>query len=323
MNATRPRVLVVDDESQVLELICDYFEDSPFEVTACSSGAKALEWIDQSGCNVVVTDLRMSPVDGLEVLRQAKKKAPHCEVIMITGYASINSSLAALREKVFDYLEKPINLGRLERSVQNALRKNALAVENARLAQELGRQNEQLEQQVEEATRELQEPTIKDYLTGLNNYRFFVNVLTTEISRSVRYGRLLSLVMLDLDHFKYYNDALGHLAGNEVLKTIANILRAVVRENDMVVRYGGEEFAIILPETSKEEAIPMIRRIQQSIRDRHFGYTSPSGEKAVLTISAGIATCPGDADDFDALVHKADKALFRAKEQGRDSLELA
>jgi len=290
-----PKVLVVDDEPGILDLICEYFKDHPFDITRCHGGATALEWLEQSACDAILTDLCMSPVDGLEILHQAKEKYPQCEVILMTGYASLDSSLAALRGKVFDYLEKPLDLERLERSLQNALRKNALAAENTRLVEELSRQNEQLERQVEEATRELQERTIKDYLTGLNNYRFFVNAV----------------------------DALGHLAGNQVLKTISHIVRSVVRENDMVARYGGEEFGIILPETSKQEAIPIIKRIQKSIRDRHFSYILPRGERTILTISAGIAACPEDADHYDALVQKADEALYQAKTAGRDQLVLA
>lgn len=318
-----PHILVVDDEPEIVALILDAFQDAPYEMIPCQSGEKAIQLLDQISFSAVITDLCMTPVDGLEVLRQAKRMQPFCEIVMITGFASIDSSLAALRGKVFDYLEKPINLEQLGRTLQNAVRKNELAKENADLVQRLNEQNELLERQVEEATRELQDLTIRDYLTSLYNYRFFVSALTTEVSRSVRYGRPLSLVMLDIDHFKNYNDSLGHLAGNQVLRTLAHILRSLVRENDVVVRYGGEEFAIILPETSKSEAAPIISRIQKAIRDRHFSYTIPSGAKAILTISAGIADCPGDADDFDSLVRRADEALYQAKNTGRDKLILA
>ncbi len=319
----RPSVLVVDDEEAVLDMIRSALEDHPYHLKISSSGVQALKLLDQVAFNVIITDMMMKPVDGLEVLRRAKDKNSFCEIIMITGFATLDSTLAALRGKVFDFIEKPLNLEQLERSLQNALRKNSLAIDNARLLENLNQQNEQLEHRVEEATKELQERTIKDYLTGLHNYRFFVNALTTEISRSVRYSRPLSLVMMDLDFFKNYNDALGHMVGNQALKAVAQILHSVVRENDVVARYGGEEFAIVLPETSKEEAAPIIRRIQTALRDRYFSYTLPDGNSALLTISAGIAHCPNDGDDFDRLVRSSDAALFQAKKMGRDQLVLA
>jgi len=320
----RPRILVVDDEAQVLSLICDFLSERDWHVDAYHSGDEALKALEKRNYNVIVTDLRMQPVDGLQLLRRAKEKNALCEIIMITAYATMDSSLEALRGKVFDYLEKPIRLERLDLSLQNALMKNQLARENADLVERLKRQNEDLEHKVEEATRDLQDRTIRDHLTGLYNYRCFVNVLTTEISRSVRYGRPLSLGMLDLDHFKDFNDTLGHLAGNEVLKKVAFIMRAVVRENDVVARYGGEEFAVILPETTKLEAVSMILRIQKALRDRHFAYRRPStGEQAVLTISAGIADCPGNAEDYDGLVRMADAALYQAKNSGRDRLAVS
>lgn len=317
------RLVIVDDEVEIVRLIAELMSDHPYEIVTFVEGEEALRWIEKEDFNVIVTDLKMRPVDGLQIMRSARENNPLCEIIMITGFATIDSSIEALRGKVFDFLEKPINLEQLERSVQNAFRRTRLARENAELVERLSKQNELLEKQVEEATRELQDQTVKDYLTGLNNYRFFINSLTTEISRSVRYNRSLSLVMLDLDFFKRYNDALGHLAGNQALRTVAHIIRSQVRENDMVVRYGGEEFAIILPETTKKEAVPIVTRIQASLRERNFSYRLSNDTKALLTISAGIADYPSDADELDSLVRKADDALYKAKQAGRDHLVLA
>jgi diguanylate cyclase (GGDEF)-like protein len=324
MKSDRPSVLVVDNEPQVLSLIGEFLKDHPYELTLSPNGTDALKRLEKNEYNVVITDLRMNPVDGLQVLHFAKDKDPFCEIIMITAYPTFESSLEALRGKIFEYLEKPISFDRLIKSVQNAVQKNLLALENKELLDRLKKQNEQLEQKVEEATRELQQRTVQDFLTGLHNYRFFVNALSTEISRSIRYNRPLVLVMLDLDFFKDYNDSMGHLAGNEVLKSVGKIIRSSVRANDIICRYGGEEFAVILPETTKEEALPLAERIQNAVKNQGFIYPSPrTKEKTGVTISAGIAGCTEDADEYDMLVRKADAALYEAKNRGRDQVILA
>lgn len=157
----------------------------------------------------------------------------------------------------------------------------------------------------------------KDGMTGLHNYRYFENRMKEEFSRSQRTGEPLSLIILDVDHFKNYNDKLGHLAGDEVLRKLARILQDSLRKNDIPVRYGGEEFAIILPGASKENAYKVANRIRKAVEKAPFPdeHVQPLGK---LTVSVGLATFPEDADNLIDLIEKADTALYEAKHQGRN-----
>ncbi|MPM66219.1 hypothetical protein SDC9_113126 [bioreactor metagenome] len=153
---------------------------------------------------------------------------------------------------------------------------------------------------------------ITDGLTGLYNYRYFRAMLDQELKRSIRYNRPLSLIMIDVDHFKHYNDNNGHRAGDEALCIVASLIRSCCRDVDFAVRYGGEEFAVLLPETKLEEAEVLAERLRQSIAEYYFTNreTQPNGK---LTISAGVAGYPNDASSALELVDHADTALYKAK----------
>jgi diguanylate cyclase (GGDEF)-like protein len=167
-----------------------------------------------------------------------------------------------------------------------------------------------------ERTRQI---AITDRLTGLYNFGYFLDRLKEEKMRAERYHRLLSLIVFDIDHFKKYNDANGHPAGNEVLKKIAEILKAEAREVDIVARYGGEEMVIILPETSRKRAAELAERIREKVASTTFAKMDSQPLKKV-TLSAGVATYPVDAANEDALIKKADSSLYMAKSKGRNQV---
>ena len=156
-----------------------------------------------------------------------------------------------------------------------------------------------------------------DEMTGLHNYRFFIMRLKEEIARAKRNDSPLALLILDVDFFKNYNDALGHPAGDEILRQLSDILKAIVRDNDIVARYGGEEFAMILPSTDKKGAGILANRLRKKIEKYKFPHQEiqPNG---TLTISIGIALYPENAIDRDDVVVAADRALYYAKERGRN-----
>ncbi len=188
--------------------------------------------------------------------------------------------------------------------------------EDALLANAIG---EQLGMALESACLfdEINHLAITDGLTGLYNIRQLKRTLGEEVKRSLRYGRPLSFIMLDIDFFKHYNDRHGHLRGDEVLRILAGLLQQNTRDVDTVVRYGGEEFSVIIPEVSRQEAYSMAERIRRVIQDHVFPYEEeqPGGS---LTVSIGVASLPADARDGEDLIDKADRALYCAKQGGRN-----
>jgi diguanylate cyclase (GGDEF)-like protein len=178
----------------------------------------------------------------------------------------------------------------------------ALAIANARLYTK---------------TREL---SVRDELIGINNRRYFQQMLNMEWKRAVRFKRGLSLVMVDVDHFKDYNDTFGHLQGDQALKQIGQLLRRNLREVDTVARFGGEEFVLLLPDTDKRGAIAAAEKVRLLV-DGHNFLTEEHKETRLITISAGISTYPDDVEEIDDLIDHADIALYRAKENGRNRIE--
>ncbi len=167
---------------------------------------------------------------------------------------------------------------------------------------------------------ELEKLAITDGLTGLANHRTFQERLVREISRAERFQQELSLIILDIDHFKQVNDRYGHQVGDQVLRSVGNTLQDQLRKMDFVARYGGEEFAVIMPQTRKSEAIRIAERLRESTAQGRFLKAEPDRS---ITISLGIAEYPSDATEPSVLVEKADRALYISKEQGRDRVTAA
>lgn len=159
--------------------------------------------------------------------------------------------------------------------------------------------------------------SVTDGLTGLRNRRYFREAIVTEVRRAVRYGKSLCVVMIDIDHFKHYNDTNGHPAGDRVLQKVATILRELTRDTDIVARYGGEEFVLVLTETTKEGGAEFARRLCTVVEKEDFENeeAQPGGQ---VTISVGVAACSDDSTEADQLVSLADQALYRAKNTGRN-----
>jgi diguanylate cyclase (GGDEF)-like protein len=163
----------------------------------------------------------------------------------------------------------------------------------------------------------IEELAITDSLTGLFLRRYFQNKLKEEISRSNKFNLKFALLMLDLDHFKSYNDRYGHLVGDALLSAVARIIKDNVRQIDIVGRYGGEEFSIILPNTLEDEAEYVSLRLRQAVERKHI---RAYDEKLQITVSIGVSLFPQNAKDARHLVDKADLALYQAKQQGRNQV---
>ena len=159
-----------------------------------------------------------------------------------------------------------------------------------------------------------------DDLTGIYNHRFFIEQLTREVERHKRYSTPLSLLMIDIDYFKHYNDTNGHLAGDEVLRGIAILIERGVRQTDIVARYGGEEFSAILTNTEREGALEFAERVRKNVSDTRFPNESAQPNKD-LTVSVGVATFSSSISTLTDLIREADHALYRAKKGGRNRVE--
>ena len=188
--------------------------------------------------------------------------------------------------------------------------------------------NRELEAKIHERTHELAEANarlaqlaVTDGLTGLYNHRHFHERIALEVERSQRSGLPLSLLMLDVDHFKQFNDTFGHPAGDEVLRQLARVLTDTRRANDVVARYGGEEFAVILVDTAKFTAAKVAERVRERVAGHDFSDAAPRAGR--LSVSVGVATFPDDGTDAEALVRAADTALYAAKRAGRNRVVLA
>jgi diguanylate cyclase (GGDEF)-like protein len=162
----------------------------------------------------------------------------------------------------------------------------------------------------------------EDGLTGVYNHRYFQEQLRHELARTKRYHRPMSLLLLDLDHFKNFNDRYGHRQGDQLLKEAAEFFDRSKREADTVARYGGDEFAIILPETGHEEALVFAKRLRADFETAHLGQFVKD-ENGVVTISVGVASHPDNGTDAETLIELADQALYRAKHAGRNCIRSA
>ena len=300
-----PRILVVDDEEVVCRFLKRVLDGERSDVEVCHGGPEAIARLEDSSFDLVITDLKMPGVDGIGVLGKAKELDPLCEVIIITAYASVESAVEVMKLGAYDYISKPFNVDRIRLVVDKALEKR-------RLLQAAG------ERDFYKRLSQL------DGLTEVYNRRAFEELLAAEISRSDRFRRPFSLLMVDLDDLKVINDRLGHQAGDQVLKEVAWTLKTSVRNCDAVARYGGDEFAIILVETGKTDAMTTANRLSRLVRVLEDGHSRGlAGEDRPMTISVGVASYPTDGKVKDELIRSADKALYDAKVGGGDCVRPA
>jgi diguanylate cyclase (GGDEF)-like protein len=308
------RILVADDDESLRSVLKQVLNMDGYEVTLTASGEEALAAFKREPCSLIITDIRMGSMSGIMLLQEVKRLRPDTQVIIMTSNATLDSAITAIQAGAYDYLTKPFDDIALISSVaRRAVDKIRLIEENKSLLEKLKRKNEELEF----VNTTLKELTIRDGLTGLFNHRHFQENLALEVLRAKRYARTFSLIFLDVDFFKQYNDTHGHLHGDAVLVALSKLLIAGIRTSDLAVRYGGEEFVLLLPETSKENAFTIAEAIREKIAAHPFPgrQAQPQG---MVTVSMGIAAFPEDGSDSSTLLHRADEALYKAKNGGRN-----
>ncbi len=324
MSVELPKILVVDDELENLQSI-ERLVRGKFEMVGVQSPEKALEEILKKPFQVVVSDLRMPGMLGTELLAEIAKKRPLVSRVILTGHTDTKDILDAInRAEIYRYVTKPWDNQELLEVIQQAAKHHLLLLENQRLIQELTDLNHNLEQKVEERTVELKQVNEKlnelamtDALTKVFNRRAIFSRFNEEIDRASRYQRPLVLAMVDVDFFKKFNDAEGHVLGDEALKKIAQSFSANLRKSDAVGRYGGEEFLLVFPETKLQSAKEIAERLRSSVERMSF---QGQREEAFLTISIGLASFPDFGKSAEDLIQAADHSLFVAKQRGRNQI---
>ena len=297
MNA--PRILLVDDMRDVRLLYERRLEREGFRVETASSGNEAIGKLGHGhGFHLVITDLNMPDGDGRDLVEHIRDSS-HNQLLPVLMFTDTDDQLhvnANLAAGASDYVVKGADRVEFIARVRN-LARNGL-----------------LQEELERVSR-------TDELTQLANRRHGTLRLDEEIARSRRYERGLAVALMDVDHFKKVNDTHGHQAGDEVLVAVSRQLAEASRDSDCVIRWGGEEFLFVLPETELDDAAGIVERFRSSVSASPV--TVLDGEKELaVSMSGGVAVLE-DGDSLETLVARADAALYRAKETGRDRLLLA
>ena len=303
----KAKILVIEDSVTQGQRLRDSLRTFGYEVDLVSSGPEGLKQARLSPPDLVLLDVVMSDMDGFAVCRWLKlhEETRDIPVIMLTVRGEVSDRVEGLHIGADDYLPKPFDDSELDARIFAALRAKTKR-------EELVRRNSELESML----RSVEVLAVTDALTGLNNRRRFDDALSHEFKLSRRYGTQLSCLMIDVDGFKQINDTHGHDAGDKVLRALSKLLSDTLREVDHLARFGGDEFAILMPQTGKSSAKIAADRICSQVRAHRFDGV-PNGQ--AVTVSLGIADT-GDVtgSDPEVLVRAADEALIAAKRYGRD-----
>tara|TARA_E500000318_G_scaffold14854_2_gene14691 strand:+ start:86572 stop:87534 length:963 start_codon:yes stop_codon:yes gene_type:complete len=291
---TSPVVLLVDDSQFVHRLLEARLRSESIVLSSAEDGKAGLEIAQRDEPSLILLDLDMPVMDGFETLRELKEdpRTRDIPVIVLSGMNSSQDKVAAFDLGAIDFVTKPFELTELRARVRSSLR-------------------------MSELLRMLAQKAHIDGLSGLYNRQYFDEKLSSEFNRTLRHGQSLSIAMIDIDHFKSVNDTYGHPAGDAVISGVANLIMRETRSIDIACRYGGEEFAIIMPETDPNQAQLMCERIRQGCE--HLAWSRHPARN--ITISVGVAGT-GNTDTVtitpEGWVEMADKNLYHAKQSGRN-----
>jgi diguanylate cyclase (GGDEF)-like protein len=297
VSGSLPTVLVVDDNMANISVLAHVL-DSEYDVVFANNGREALELARSAQPDLILLDIVMPDMDGYEVCAQLKRDAATADipVIFISGLDDHDAESRGIELGALDYITKPFSVGIVRARVRNHV-------------------------ELKRARDRLRSLAATDGLTGLANRRRLDEALHAECKRLARTQSQLGLIMLDIDHFKAFNDTYGHIAGDDCLRNVASTLSAaMIRGHDLAARYGGEEFACILPETTLPGTAAVAERIQADIQGLAIAHEASkvahiiTGSFGVVSIKCDAATVPGD------VLRAADACLYRAKAQGRNRI---
>jgi two-component system cell cycle response regulator len=297
-----PLVMVAEDDRIMRQTVTKTLIDHGLRVEAVEDGQQALDRVRKGGISLVILDIIMPKLSGIECCRIIKSVTEEriLPVLLLTSKNDMESRIEGLRIGADDYVGKPFDDRELLARVDNLLR-----VKKAH--------DEMLE-----SKKRLEQLAIQDELTGVYNYRYMHTRLSEEFKRAQRYRYPLACAMIDIDHFKQFNDEFGHDVGDAVLREVAVRIGQAVREVDVVARYGGEEFLLVLPNTHFAGALTVADRVWRSVGGKPV---IMADKKHKVTVSVGVSLFPSrDIKSKDQLLKSADEALYRAKNEGRDRI---
>ncbi len=327
MNTSRKpqTLLVADDDRTIISHIRAGLDGQGYDFVECHDGAQVLSAIRASQPDLLLMDVEMPSLGGVEVCRivkanQGAQGFGFIPVILMTA-SRAGGKVESLELGADDYLVKPFDMLELSARVKSMLRLKGLQDALVEKNRELDRANKELE----EKRQALLTLSRTDGLTGLINRRHLEERLAQEFARAQRYQAPLSCLLLDIDHFKRFNDTWGHPFGDVVLREVASVAKKALRDVDVLARYGGEELLALLPETSPEEAWRAAERVRLGVEALSLTCENADGRHDVrCTASIGVATFPGDGvKTQQALVSAADECLYAAKANGRNQVRQA
>lgn len=315
MQLKKMKILVVDDDPFVRDLVGYILESDGYQVVKAKNGAEAVNFTSThpEEIHLIISDMNMDRMDGIELIRILRKNEQNKDIpiIVLTVNHEVSVALEAINSGADDYLLKDENIQEtLLYSIQGVMEKHELKKQNMALMEELEKKN-----------RELEKIAFIDGLTGIPNRRYFDDKLREEWNRALISSLPFSMIMIDIDYFKNYNDTCGHLEGDSCLKEVAEALKdAAARSLDFIARYGGEEFIAIFPGSDEEGSKKIAEAMQRNLADRKIPHPA-SAVSDVITVSIGYGTTyPAEGALPEDFVESVDKALYRAKEEGRNRI---
>jgi len=325
MEAESGTILIVDDNPENLQVLFHTLRQGHYRVIVAEDAHSALERLQRQAPDLLLLDILMPDMDGFELYRRirANPTTAGLPVIFLSALADRESVLRGLSQNAVDYITKPFHpeevLMRVAKHLELTRLQRELKTRNQALEREVG-ERRRVEIQLAEALERMERLAQQDGLTGLANRRYLDEYLQQEWGRARREAASLAVIIADVDHFKRYNDRLGHLAGDDALRAVAHALRGVLRRPaDLAARYGGEEFALVLPHTDLEGALVVARMIREAMAA--LALPHPDSDWGHLSLSVGVAARLPHNDDPAALLRAADAALYRAKASGRNRVD--
>ena len=306
---TNLKILLVEDDALQAKITKDYLENIGYEVIKAENGKSAIKVSKTQAVDLIVLDRVLPDIDGNEVCRWLKSNedTKRIPVIILSAKIATSEKVLGLEAGADDYLPKPYDESELKARVYACLRTKMLQ-------DELREKNHQLEA----VLLKMEALAITDSLTGLFNRRYFESEIDREFKKTQRYGHPTSCLMIDIDHFKEINDEYGHSIGDQTLKEISLAIKNCLREIDVLGRWGGEEFVVLLPQADKEGAFKAASRILSSVAACQL-----SSCPKQVTISIGLASIPDHSiDNSEKLIDASDQALYKAKAKGRNRIEV-